>query len=467
MHILVVSADPDVPRLLATLLPDPSWHLVGARGVREALRALVDTPPDVVLADAKLPEVAALLGMVRRVPGGDDALVVVMGHGASTPREADHVVKSSGALLEILDLVRADERRRAEGRPRVRPASPPPSSERPTLPGADPGSPGASGPAGPLTPSGGPGSASVGAHDTRVERVFMGFDEAPTRNDARDPEAPTRPGVVASGTRPARLPSGEAATLPGTWEDRSAGTSAAVPLPAPRPRPSPQALDSTALQKRLQTELRSVEGGNPWAVLALTRGADASVLEHAADRMRARYAALETHADPVIRHLAGRMRIAVDVAHARLVQDLGAAAAAPAPSDRDDRWEAVDPLEAGHVLLREARWEEADAWFETARDRLPGEPQVLAGLGWARYHNPRQPRDTREDDGIALLELASQFDPRFVDAHLRLAQIHAERGDLPRARDRARAATRAAPERADAAQCLREVEQRLARGGGR
>ncbi len=460
MQILVVSADPDVPRLLATLLPDPSWHLVGVRGAREALRALVDAPPDVVLADSKLPEVAALLGIVRRVPGGEQTLVVLMGHGASTPREADHVVNSSGALLEILDLVRAEERRRAEGRPRSRPASAPPSSERTTMPGTDPAMWGAA------------ASAGASEPDSRLDRVYPSAEDRASRNHARESEAPTRPGerhplTTTSAPRPVKFPSGDAATLPGFG---AMGRPAAPPpavVSTSRPLLSPQPLDNAALQKRLQTELRSVEGGNPWSVLALARGADASALEHAARRMRARYTALETHTDPVIRQLAGRMQVAVDLAHARLLEDLGVAAAAPSPSDRDDRWEAADPLEAGQALLREARWEEADAWFETARDRLPGEPQVLAGLGWARYHNPVQERETREEDGIAFLELAAQFDPRFADAHVRLAQIHAERGDLPRARDRARAATRAAPEHAEAAQLLRDLEQRLARGGGR
>jgi CheY-like chemotaxis protein len=127
MNLLVVSAHPDLARLLSAVLPDEAWTVTGAGSAQEGLRTLVRHAPDVLYVDAHLQDMAALVRAVRRVPRGDETLIVLVGGDVALP-EADRHVPARTAVLDLVDLARAEESRRASGAPRhrhVRGALPP------------------------------------------------------------------------------------------------------------------------------------------------------------------------------------------------------------------------------------------------------------------------------------------------------------------------------------------------------
>jgi CheY-like chemotaxis protein len=128
MHLLVVSATPDLARLLGTVLPDDAWTVHAVATARDGLRTLVQRAPDVLYVDAHLVDMAALVRAVRRLPRGDETLVVLVGGEVGLP-EADHHVPARTAVLELVDLARAEASRRAAGVPRRRHALPPRAPE--------------------------------------------------------------------------------------------------------------------------------------------------------------------------------------------------------------------------------------------------------------------------------------------------------------------------------------------------
>jgi hypothetical protein len=435
VYLLVVSANPDVPRLLATLVPDPRWQIGEARGAREALRTLVERVPDVLCADAALPDVRALLTATRRVPGGGETLVVLLGPGASTPAEADHVVDVHGGLLEILDLARAEQQRRAEGRPRPRRRAGEPSAERPTDPGTAAAATTLPAFASVAPPAPGRAATEPLAAPTGAVR------RTPTWS--REHDRPTMPG--SGGDGPARV----------TWS----------PPPAASAPAAPQQPDAAAARKRLEIELRAVERAPGSSVLAIPRDSPPEVIDRALARMRERYEGLLRHEDPTVRVLAERMLARVDTAASQMhAEAVYLRAPSSAPVEVDDAEPQDDPrfLE-GLTLLRASRWDAADTWFEAKRQEHPSEPIVLGALGLARYHNPRRAQAERESDGISLLDLALQFDPDCADAHAWLARVLLARNEPARARDRAQRALRLVPRHPEALSVVKDAETRLPR----
>jgi hypothetical protein len=436
VYLLVVSANPDVPRLLSTLVPDARWRIGAAGGAREALRTLVDRVPDVLCADSALPDVRALLSATRRVPGGNETLIVLLGPSASTPGEADHVVDPHGGMLEILDLARAEEQRRAEGRPRPRRRGFEPAAERPTDPGA--------------------------GRDTSTLPAFA-------------PVVPPRPGRAA--TEPLAAPTG-AVQRPATWSrdhDRPTlpGTGGGdgptrMSWSPPAQAAPPSQLDAAAARKRLEIELRAVERAPGASVLAIPRDSPPEVIDRALARMKGRYEGLLRHDDPTVRVLAERMLARVDTAASQMhAEAVYLRAPAPAPVEVDDTPPEDDPrFVDGLHLLRAGRWEAADAWFEAQRQNHPSEALVLAAGGRARYHNPRRAPAERESDGISFLDLALQFDPDCADAHAWLARVLLARNEPARARDRAQRALRISPRHPDALRVMKDAEARLQRPTG-
>jgi tetratricopeptide (TPR) repeat protein len=92
----------------------------------------------------------------------------------------------------------------------------------------------------------------------------------------------------------------------------------------------------------------------------------------------------------------------------------------------DEEW----LLSEGQRLLQAGNWARADAVLTRAHRIRIDNPIVLSNLGWARFHNPNREPDTREDEAIDLLILATQFDPLDVNARFYLACALKARSDL-------------------------------------
>jgi len=190
---------------------------------------------------------------------------------------------------------------------------------------------------------------------------------------------------------------------------------------------------------RMTREVQVLEAGDPWAALGVPRRSPRDLIERAAARMEARYTPYLSVPDPVFRELAGRMLACVRAALERVVDGV-----------IDERIFEGDRFAGGHALLAEHRWVEADAFFAHMRQERPDSAVAMAGEGWARFNNPELPRDDRESDGLALMELAVQMDAGLADTHARLARVALRNGRKDEARARARLALRAAPRHADA-----------------
>lgn len=188
-----------------------------------------------------------------------------------------------------------------------------------------------------------------------------------------------------------------------------------------RADPAPErhdAADVAQLLLRLRREARVVERADPWTVLGLPAGSGWTLVQQAAERLRARYGAFATSENAEVRRNASLIL--------SFIED--ALDALPAGGGRPP------PHAEGLALAAAGEWSRADAWFTTARDLAPDSAACLAHLGWARFHNPDLARSEREEDGLALVELALQFDARLVEAHVYLATLATRRGDARIAR---------------------------------
>ncbi len=387
VKLLIASPDPDIARLLGTVLPDDEGAIVSTPSAREALRLVVHHVPEVLYVDATLPDMAALVRAVRRAPGGNETLVVLMGGEVALP-EADHHVAARTTVLELLDLARAERNRRATGQQRTQahPRTAPVLRRRPA--DADPST---------LPP------APLPKTD-RVPWVAEIHTDAPTVPPLRAAEPkPTAPEAVRE---------------------------------APHVGADAPSVETELLRKRLAQELRAVEAADHWSVLALRRGAPPEMVARGAARMRERYASLGQHADAGIRRLASAMVVRVDAAVRALADE------APVRSDLlgvDDvvttPVAVATPLAAGLALLEAERWAEAEAWFTAARDRHPGEPLLLAALGWAHANNGALEIDARRRRGLEFLELAARLAPTMADAHVWRAAVLLDRGERAAARE--------------------------------
>jgi CheY-like chemotaxis protein len=402
LKLLVVSPEADLARYIAMTLPDPVWEVVHAESAREGLRTLIHAAPDMLYVDAGVHDLPALLRAVRRTPRGDDTRIVLLG-GDEAPPEVDHHLPARPPVLDLLDLARSEELRRASGAPRP-PRSVPAVVRSPAPP----------------------------------TRAFV------------DRDAPTVP--PPSGWTPAEGAPPSSLTAPRSKPYLiSSLTSPAAPSQGGAPPAPPRFLPPTAegpdaatelLRKRLAQELRAVETADHYAVLAIRRGAPPEVSLRAAERMRARYGALGAHPDAGIRRLAAAMCERVETAVRALEVDLPTHRL---PEAMESLSEPVSrpgagPLEAGLELLRAGRWEEAERWLSAARDRHPGDPLLLASLGYAHARNPSAAPDSRHRKGLELLNLALRLQPELADAHAWSAELHAIRGDRARARACAEAA---------------------------
>lgn len=230
--------------------------------------------------------------------------------------------------------------------------------------------------------------------------------------------------------------------------ERSLRRTSAADLLGPGGREqAPERVDAVQLLHRLRREADLVRSADPWTVLGVPRDADSSLIDRAAARMEARYAPLTTGTDPEVAHLA-----------ATIAQRVKAALkAARTHEARHPTSPEVAAITAGRRATALERWEEADVAFSKARELLPDSPEALAGLGWARFHNPTVPVAEREEDGLAFLELAVQFSPTYVAGWWQLASACHLSGRTEAALTHARRVLRLAPDHPDAAGLIRRL----------
>ena len=189
-----------------------------------------------------------------------------------------------------------------------------------------------------------------------------------------------------------------------------------------------------------------VRQGDPWVILGIPRGATPALADRAGDRMVARYEPLTRASVAEVRDLA--TTILAGVRHAIVtVSD------AMHPDEHPE----AEALRQGLAALDREEWEEADRYFAAARDLDPDSAEALAHLGWARFHNPELPPREREEDGLALLELALQFDPRYAIGHYLFAAALAAGGDVDRSMRHVKDALRMQPGHAAASALARRL----------
>lgn len=104
--VLVVDDSPTIREAVRLALAGEPWDVVEAAGEEEALAAMGEAPPDVVLCDADLGEGDGL-GLCRRLrehPAGDRAPVVLMG-----ARVAPAAAKAAGAIAILAKPFSSEE----------------------------------------------------------------------------------------------------------------------------------------------------------------------------------------------------------------------------------------------------------------------------------------------------------------------------------------------------------------------
>ena len=273
-----------------------------------------------------------------------------------------------------------------------------------------------------------------------------------------------RPSASASLPPTAPLPPLQRASLPPTAPLpplQRAQVARAVPAPdrpwanPPSGVPAAPAISVDQQRALLRREMHNLQEANPWVILGIPPGSTAERIRAAAERMQARYTPLCQHNDPQIRQDAGALLLKVQDAigrlKSRLIDDIpatGEEALPPEPSEED-------PLvvQGRYLALRE-HWAAADRLFSRARDQDPGSADVLAWLGWCRYHNPEPEMEEREEEGLSLARLGEQFDPKLIDARLFVARMLTRSGDNAGAERRLRFILQQQPGHAEAARLL-------------
>jgi len=175
--------------------------------------------------------------------------------------------------------------------------------------------------------------------------------------------------------------------------------------------------ETAMLLVRLHKELRQTERADPWTVLAIPRSAPRDLVERAVDRMTRRYAELARHPHHEVRDRGAILAGRVAEAAAYALEQTQPPEVPEAPA-----------LKAGLQALERGDWAAADTALSAARDLAPDSAEVMAHLGWARFHHPSMARDERQEDGLGLLELALQYDPTLVAGWWFLASARARAG---------------------------------------
>lgn len=158
------------------------------------------------------------------------------------------------------------------------------------------------------------------------------------------------------------------------------------------------------LQRRLEREWGQLQGLDDYTLLGVSSGADASILQAAAERMQRRYAKLSQKKglSPTARDLAQKIKVRVDEAATRVLQGKAHNAAHMLLQSPEQAFE------HGMKLAESREWSAAVTCLAVANRKLDN-PEVQAWLGYAYFYDPRQPREQRQAKGREMLVLAESL----------------------------------------------------------
>ncbi|HCH61684.1 MAG: hypothetical protein CL927_03740 [Deltaproteobacteria bacterium] len=86
-------------------------------------------------------------------------------------------------------------------------------------------------------------------------------------------------------------------------------------------------------------------------------------------------------------------------------------------------------------------------------------PKILAGLGWARFNNPKRPVEERQEEGRDYLLLAEQFDKTDVWTEWCLYKVFRALDDPEAALLRAKLVLRVQPKHPGALDAIKELAE--------
>ncbi len=207
------------------------------------------------------------------------------------------------------------------------------------------------------------------------------------------------------------------------------------------------------IQKRLELELVRLKDAAPAEVLGIPMDAGNSLVEEIGQRMKARYddlavdESLTEEAQAAARQLARLVEIAVERwghSHER------------ARLDPTTQREAI-MLEQAWVLIDAGDFPRADRVLTKARELAMANADILAALGWARFHNPERPAEQRTEEGRDFLMLAEQFDPAEPKILWMLCRVLAGSGKPEAALARAKRLVEIEPGHAEAKAMLKDL----------
>ncbi len=225
---------------------------------------------------------------------------------------------------------------------------------------------------------------------SHIERPFV-VTEAPRRRPEPAADPPTAP---------------EGSTVERMDDPNTHATASMIPL------------------TRLRREVDILRTADGWTVLGIPRRAPPEMIQTAAQRMKHRYRMMEKDPNAEARTLAAEIVTMIERAETELVS--GRVTSAEPMFD--------GMMKQGMSALSGKDWARADRCFTQARQQSPDNAVAVAHLGWARFNNPDQGKEAREEDGADLVELALQFDINCAIAWNFRGEIATARGELDEAR---------------------------------
>lgn len=207
----------------------------------------------------------------------------------------------------------------------------------------------------------------------------------------------------------------------------SAGDPPTAPEGAPVERIDDPATHATASMMpigRLRREVEILRTADSWTVLGIPRRSPPEMIQGSAQRMKHRYLVMDKDPNPEARELAAEIVRRIEAAETELLTGKA--------SQAEPVFDGVMRQGVAAVAARE--WARADRCFTQARQQSPDSALAVAHLGWARFNNPEQAREPREEDGADLVELALQFDINCAIAWNFRGEIATARGEVDEAR---------------------------------
>jgi CheY-like chemotaxis protein len=175
---------------------------------------------------------------------------------------------------------------------------------------------------------------------------------------------------------------------------------------------------------RLRREVDILRTADAWTVLGIPRRSPLDMVRASASRMKHRYRAMDKDPNPEARELAAEIFARIEAAETELLTGRASSA--------EPVFEGL--LRGGLAAIAAKDWARADRILSQARQHAPDSAIAVAHLGWARFQNPEEPVESREEDGADFVELALQFDINCAQAWAYRGEIATCRGDTEEAR---------------------------------